>query len=140
MKRLAAMLALVVLATVNDAHAGRDPADAYSMRLGRLINDYRTQQGLQPLALDAPLSELAHEHATRMAREDRLSHDDFQQRFRKARSPTCIENVGSNHGTPEAEFEAWRNSPTHDRNLLDSRIARMGIAIEGRYVTFFACH
>lgn len=73
-----------------------------------------------------------------MAREDRLSHDGFQERFANAGSPTCVENVGSSYGTPAAEFEAWRKSPTYDRNLLHARITRMGIAIEGRYVTFFA--
>jgi uncharacterized protein YkwD len=138
-KVLAAMLALVVALVVTGAHAAPDQSDAYSRQLGRLINDYRARHGVRPLAFDAPLAELAHDHATRMAREDRLSHDDFKERFSKARSPTCVENVGSGHGTAKAEFEAWRNSPAHDHNLLDSRITRMGIAIEGRYVTFFAC-
>ena len=133
------MLALALLAIMHNAHAARGQADAYSMRLGQLINDYRAQHALQPLALNAALSDLAREHAMRMAREERLSHDDFQQRFTKAHSPTCVENVGANHGAPEAEFEAWRKSPEHDRNLLDARIARMGIAIENAYVTFFAC-
>ena len=139
MKMLVATLALTLAATVKPADAAADPADAYTTQLGRLINDYRKQHGLQPLALVAPLAKLAHDHATQMAREKRLSHDGFQERFAKANSPTCVENVGSNFGTPEAEFTAWRNSPAHVHNLLDARITRMGIAIEGGYVTFFAC-
>jgi len=91
------------------------------------------------LALDAPLSELAHEHATRMAQDKRLSHYGFEERFAKAGSPTCVENVGWNQRTPEAEFAAWRDSPAHARNLVDPRIMRMGIGIEDRYVAFFAC-
>lgn len=133
------MLALALLATAHGADAAAGQAGAYTAQLGELINGYRAQHRLAPLALVEPLSELAHEHATYMAREDRLSHDGFQQRFAKARSPACVENVGAGLRTPGAEFEAWRNSPTHARNLLDPRITRMGIAIEGRYVAFFAC-
>jgi uncharacterized protein YkwD len=130
---------MAALATASAAGAATGEADAYAARLGRLINDHRAQHGLQPLAPVASLAELAREHATYMAREHRLSHDGFQQRFANARSPTCVENVGSSPGTPEAELEAWRNSPTHARNLLDPRITRMGIAIEAGYVAFFAC-
>lgn len=137
MKRLLILLALAPLSAVYPAWAAVQ-ASAYTVQLGKLINDYRAQHHLQPLASAPALSELAQEHAAHMAREDRLSHDGFQQRFANAHSPSCVENVGS-YGTPGAEFEAWRNSPMHERNLLDSRITRMGIAIEGRYVTFFAC-
>lgn len=133
------MLALALLASTNNASAATDEPDGYAAQLGNLINDYRTQRGLPTIALAAPLSALAREHAMRMAREHRLSHDGFQERFAKARSPTCVENVGETHGGPEVEFDAWRKSPVHDRNLLDSRITRMGIAIEGRYAAFFAC-
>ena len=132
------VLLVVLAAATNLAAAPVDQADPYAVQLGKLINDYRAQHHLQPLASAPALSELAQEHAAHMAREDRLSHDGFQQRFANAHSPSCVENVGS-YGTPGAEFEAWRNSPMHERNLLDSRITRMGIAIEGRYVTFFAC-
>ena len=139
MNSMATMLALVAVAAVIDADGAGNQAESYVPKLGQLINEYRVQQGLPPLALDAPLSELAHEHARTMAHDNRLSHDGFQQRFAKAQSPTCVENVGSNFDKPEAEFDAWRNSPAHDHNLLDSRITRMGIATEDRYVAFFAC-
>lgn len=135
----AAILAMMLGAAPNGAGAATGDSDVYTARLGRLINAHRAQHGLQPLAPVDLLARLAREHSALMAREHRLSHDGFQQRFANARSPTCVENVGVDPGTPEAELEAWRNSPTHARNLLDPRIARMGIAIEAGYVTFFAC-
>ena len=138
MKRLAAIVGLALLAT-NYAGAAADGDGAYVVQLGKLISDYRARHDMPPLALDASLSELAHEHAARMAREKRLSHDGFQERFAKAGSPRCVENVGWNQRTPEAEFAGWRDSPTHARNLLDPGIARMGIGIQDRYVAFFAC-
>ena len=138
MKTLASLLLLGFVAMA-DATAAAGRADGYTAQLAKLINDYRVQHGLQPLAIDSTLSDLAREHAMYMARQDRLSHDGFQQRLIKARSPRCVENVGSNYGTPGAELEAWRTSASHNHNLLDARIARMGLAIEDDYVTFFAC-
>ena len=137
-KKLAVTIAFTLLAG-NAAAASADPAAPYAAQLGKLINDYRAQHDVPPLAADASLSELAREHAARMARDKRLSHYAFEERFAKAGSPRCVENVGWNQRTPEAEFAGWRDSPTHARNLLDSDVTRMGIGIEDRYVTFFAC-
>ncbi|HKU86180.1 MAG TPA: CAP domain-containing protein [Casimicrobiaceae bacterium] len=132
-------IALALLATSHAAAAAPPDADPYAAQLGKLINDYRAQHDVPPLALDAPLSELAHEHAARMAADKRLSHYGFEERFAKAGSPRCVENVGWNQRTPEAEFAGWRDSPTHAKNLLDPGITRMGIGIQHRYVAFFAC-
>ena len=137
-KTLTVAIALM-LAAANAAGAADDQADPFATQLGKLINDYRAQRDVPPLTMDAPLADLAHEHAVRMARDKRLSHDGFQERFAMAGSPRCVENVGWNQRTPEAEFAGWRDSPTHARNLLDPGITRMGIGIEDRYVTFFAC-
>ena len=129
----------LVLWELGTLHAAAGEADANVAQLANLINGYRTQHQLQRLASDTALSDLAREHARSMARQNRLSHDGFQQRFERARSPACVENVAVGSGAPEAEFEAWRDSTIHARNLLDARITRMGIATEGRYVAFFAC-
>ena len=138
-KTRAAAIALAFLAASAAAAPG-DQTDPYATRLGKLINDYRAQHDVPPLVPDALLSGIAHEHAARMARDKRLSHDGFQERFAKARSPRCVENVGWNQRTPEAEFAGWRESPTHARNLLDPAITRMGIGLQDRYVAFFACY
>ena len=133
-----AVIALTLLA-MSYARVAASADDGYAMQLGKLINDYRAQHDVPPLAPDASLSELAHEHAARMAHDKRLSHYGFEERFAKAGSPRCVENIGWNQRTPEAEFAGWRDSPTHASNLLDAGIARMGIGIQDRYVTFFAC-
>ena len=129
----------LMLSAAHAAGAADDQADPFVTQLGKLINDYRAQRDVPPLTMDAPLSELAHEHAARMAGDKRLSHYGFEERFAKAGSPRCVEKVGWNQRTPEAEFAGWRDSPTHARNLLDPGITRMGIGIQDRYVTFFAC-
>lgn len=134
MKLVAATLALACLASANVA--AKDAIDVDG--LGQLINRYRAERGGKALALDAPLSALAHEHAAAMAKDGRLSHDGFQQRFSNARSPHCVENVAAS-GTAQTTFNAWRDSSIHAHNLLDPDISRMGLGVDGRYITFFAC-
>jgi uncharacterized protein YkwD len=138
MKLVASTLMLAFLASANAAAGAPVDSDPYVERLSKLINGYRAEHAGTPLALTASLSVLAHEHAVAMAKDGRLSHDGFQQRFSNAQSPHCVENVAAS-GTAEATFDAWRDSPTHARNLLDPGISRMGIGVDGRYVAFFAC-
>jgi uncharacterized protein YkwD len=114
-------------------------ATGYAQRLASLINDYRQQHGLGPLRVVDELATIATEHSTRMADQRRLSHDGFRGRFDRTNARICVENVGWNFPFPEAQLEGWRASPGHHRNLLEPKVARMGLAVAGPYVTFFAC-
>lgn len=111
----------------------------YVQRLASLINDYRQQHGLSPLRVTDDLASIATEHSTRMADQRRLSHDGFRGRFDRTSARICVENVGWNFPFPEAQLEGWRASPGHHRNLLEPKVARMGLAVAGPYVTYFAC-
>ena len=114
-------------------------SEGYVHHLGNLINDYRASHGLQPLIPAKNLAALADAHSAGMAAQRKLSHDGFRNRAQRAQSDVCVENVGWNYPSPEAQLEGWRNSPTHDRNLLDPNVTRMGLAVNTRYVAFFAC-
>ena len=121
--------------------AGGSGASAvgYAQRLAELINAYRRDHGLAPLAVADDLASIASEHSVRMADQRRLSHDGFRSRFDRTQARICVENVGWNFPFPEAQLEGWRASPGHHRNLLEPKVARMGLAVSGPYVTFFAC-
>jgi len=121
-----------------DGPAG-SPAGAYAQHLARLINEYRSDRGLSPLQLASDLTALASEHALQMAEQRRLSHDGFRDRFDRTRARVCVENVGVNFPHAEAQLDGWRASAGHHRNLLEPKVARMGIAISHSFVTFFAC-
>ncbi len=112
---------------------------AYESQLRELIDDYRTQQSLGPLAFDPQLYQLATEHSSAMNNAGGLSHDGFTDRFNRSGYRTCVENVGWNYQTAEAQFTGWKNSSGHNQNLLNSRLGYVGIAKSGAYVTFFAC-
>ena len=121
--------------------AGTDQtnADPYADRLGELANQYRVRQGKEPLVADPALAALAREHSIAMAKAGRLSHDDFQSRFRRSGYGMCVENVGWNYPTPGAQLQAWQQSPGHDHNLVDARVRHMGIGTASDYVTFIGC-
>ena len=125
-------------AMVAPNHADGSQA-SYARHLAALINDYRKQHGLGPLTLVEDLSSIAGEHTVRMAEQRRLSHDGFRGRFESTRARICVENVGWNFPFPEAQLDGWRASPGHHRNLLEPKVARMGVAASRSYVTFFAC-
>lgn len=128
-------------ATSNNAFDGASGGEvsSYARHLALLINQYRAHRGLAPLELALDLSAIASEHSTQMAQYGRLSHDGFYDRFDRTRARLCVENVGMNFPHAEAQLDGWRASPGHHRNLLEPKVARMGIARSRTFVTFFAC-
>ena len=137
----------VALSSPTAADAGRAGLGAqsdyelgpYARHLAELINEYRSHKGLSPLQVVPDLSEIASEHSVEMAQYGRLSHDGFMERFDRTGARICVENVGWNFPHAEAQLDGWRASPGHHRNLLEPKVARMGIARSRSFVTFFAC-
>jgi uncharacterized protein YkwD len=113
--------------------------DGYAQRLDALINEYRTERGLSTLPEDDGLAQLAREHSAGMAKSARLGHEGFQSRFERSGYGMCVENVGWNYRTPQAQLDAWRRSPGHDGNLRNPRVAHMGAGEVAGYVTWIAC-
>lgn len=139
-----ALIATAMAAMAGHAAAATTPgseriAGSFGAHLADLINDYREQQGLAPLAFADDLAGLAAEHSARMAARRQLSHDGFRDRYQRAGSRVCVENVGWNYPTAEALLDGWRQSPGHHRNLLEQKVSRMGIGVSTQYVTLFAC-
>lgn len=137
------LLACALASAIGPALAG-DPAplrptEAFIGRVAALINEYRSQHQLDRLTSAAVLEQVADGHSQHMAQAGRPSHGGFRDRFRQVDGAICVENIAAHFDTPEALFDGWRRSPSHDRNLLEPRIVRMGLAARDRYVTFFAC-
>jgi uncharacterized protein YkwD len=133
------LLTALVITIATTAPACAQSMDGFGRHLADLINRYRENQGLAPLTVTQDLVTIATEHSTDMAVRRHLSHDGFNDRYSRTGSRICVENVGRNYPTAEALLEGWRHSPDHHRNLLEPKVARMGIAADARYVTFFAC-
>ncbi len=112
---------------------------AYETQLLELISAYRTSNALSPLSFDALLNSLAAEHSEYMHANNSMNHDGFNDRAARSGFSYCVENVGWNYSTPEAQFEGWRNSSGHNQNMLNTHIGYAGISKVGSYVTFLAC-
>ena len=74
-----------------------------------------------------------------MARQHRMGHEGFEQRFQRSRRSMCVENVGYNYHSAAAQFDGWKSSPVHERNMRDPNVTQMGIGNVNDYVTLIAC-
>lgn len=139
-RRLAAgALAAAVGPAGASALAQADLPEAFVARVAALINEYRGHHRLDRLWPADTLARVADLHSRHMADAGQPSHGGFRDRFQQADSDICVENIAAYFDSPEALVDGWRRSPSHDRNLLEPRIVRMGLAARGSYVTFFAC-
>ena len=137
---LFSLLAIVLPAgNVTYGAGGIAKMNTYEKGLLDRINRYRVSNGLHSLTADATLQALAGSHSRNMRKAKILSHDAFQERFEKCGRSHCVENVGWNSPTPEAQFESWKASTGHNANLLNKKIRFAGIAKDGPFVAFFAC-
>lgn len=142
--RLAARLALGALALAATTWAAEsvtptDAETAFATTLGQAVNAYRATRGLPKLEADASLAKLAAAHSAKMASTGKLDHDGFQDRVRQSGFPLCVENVGWNYRSAQAQLDAWRRSPGHDENMRRTNLERAGVANVHGYVTWIAC-
>ena len=140
MRRLGhVVLVILLMGVASPGGAAPGPDSAYADQLGTLVNDYRKRQGLEALDMDESLATLAREHSGEMSKAGSLNHQGMESRVRRSGYAMCVENVGWNYATPQAQLDGWQHSSGHDRNMRDKRVHRMGIGVAAKYVTLIAC-
>lgn len=116
-----------------DADPGIDGAE---QQLLGLVNQYRADNGVGPLALSETLSRAASWKAQDMATNDYFAHDDVPidrtwiERLRDCGytyNAWLAENIAAGNESAEATFEQWRNSPSHNRTMLNGELNAIGI-------------
>ncbi|MCE1198967.1 MAG: CAP domain-containing protein [Marinilabiliales bacterium] len=132
---------------------GQQPAervnDATRRTLLELVNQMRSAACLcgdqklpkaRSVVWDDRLEAAALQHALDLFHSNHLSHkgsDGTSPADRTSRSgfvwKRCCENIAQGFDTPEAVMTAWRMSPPHCRNLMDSTIQRIAIARCGSF-------
>lgn len=105
-----------------DAHSARD-----------LINGYRRNLGLAPVAVDATLMRFAEEQVAALARADKVDATrdaTLGSRLKGSGIITvaALENVSAGYHTVSDAFSGWRGSPRHDATLRMPAARRFGIA------------
>lgn len=99
-----------------------------------LLSDYRQARGLPAVTIDPTLMAVAERQAKAMASADQLSHNiggrGLTVRLKAAgfTGLTAAENVGAGYHTLAEAFSGWRDSPSHNKNMLLPKATRLGIA------------
>jgi uncharacterized protein YkwD len=94
-----------------------------------MIGSYRRNHGLKPLVLDPALMRIAGAEADAMAAVAKpASADAVKAKAAAAGYRLPAANVSAGYQTFAEAFSGWRESPAHDRVMLDSKADRMGIA------------
>lgn len=101
-----------------------------------IINQYRRDNKLKPLKLNAELTEAAKAHSRDLSKWDRISHygsdgsnpwDRVKRTGYKAR--LAAENVGTGQVDFQEVMRGWKASPGHNKNLLLGDASEMGLAL-----------
>jgi len=101
-----------------------------------LINQYRVDNKLKPVKLNAELTEAAKAHSRDLSKWDRISHygsdgsnpwDRVKRTGYKAR--LAAENVGTGQIDFDEVMRGWKASPGHNKNLLLADATEMGLAL-----------
>jgi uncharacterized protein YkwD len=94
-----------------------------------MIGAYRRNNGLGPLVLDPGLQAAAQAEADAMAAADKPSSaDTFKRRLSSIGFVAPATNLSAGYHTLAEAFSGWRESPQHNRVLLDPKATRIGIA------------
>lgn len=99
-----------------------------------LINEARSEKQVAPLAADSSLDLTARLKAEDMAAKNYYGHDpndgtQWDTIIKANRADSYVsENIARCYNSSEEEVEAWRQSPDHYANLMDSQWTKYGTA------------
>jgi len=131
---------LLLLATAPLRASGQAPLlSGEEQALLEYVNNYRIENGLNPLTISATLTEAARWMSQDMGDRDYFSHTDslgrdpFQRMAAsgydcEAYNTWCGENLAAGVAAGSETFELWRNSPGHNGNMLNPNYVVAGIA------------
>lgn len=113
-----------------------------------LINNYRASNGLPRLNMSNPLYVASENHSYDMGINNYFSHNSQDgrtpwDRIRAAGygyNTWLGENIAAGYTSAETVFEAWRNSPGHNANMLNGNFNAIGIGlvhVQGSYYGWY---
>lgn len=105
------------------------------LALGKMINDYRTSQGLKSLFYEVAHYYVATKRTQYFLSKDpgtSLSHEGFFGEASELYSMGLhvAENIAFGYATKEGVFEAWKKSYSHNRAILKPDWEFTGISIK----------
>jgi len=108
--------------------------DADELEFLDILNDYRAQNGLGPVAGCTSLSRAAQGHSEDMRDQNYFSHTslDGSSPWKRA-ADACYESgaggeiIAAGYGSASSVFNGWKNSPGHNAIMLGSGFGVVGI-------------
>ena len=109
----------------------------------QLLNEYRAQNGLQPLLISDMISEACDRHGSDMGKYGFFDHyTQASDWFAIGASPWDRmaasgynyntykgENIAAGYSNAEAVFQGWKNSPGHNANMLNGNFKVLGVSL-----------
>ena len=115
--------------------------NAFELEVVRLINEYRAQYGLHPLAICMQLSMAARFHSYEMLALFYLAHQSpyhgapWERASMFGRIGVASETAGAGSGSPQGQVNGWINSPPHRAILLTETRHFIGVGRVGGFTT-----
>lgn len=101
----------------------------------QFISQYRANNGLGPVTVDPALSAIAQSQANAMAGAGNVKASLPRKQQLATRMASigeaetyAVENVSGGYRTLANAFSGWRDSPKHNKVMLDPKATRFGIA------------
>ncbi|MCM1315300.1 MAG: CAP domain-containing protein [Alistipes senegalensis] len=127
---------MTVSANAINTNASDETSDYTAMteRLVYLVNEARTESGLEPIYAVPYLNELAEERAEECMNnpiQARIGGNSFITIVDYDIAPwsTAAEIVASGMATPEETFEQWKNSPSQWSAIMNPDFTHMGVGV-----------
>ena len=124
---LATVLALS-LTLVAPAAAQAQTIDRYERQARVVTNNVRDSHHLPRLRKKPCVQRYAVRQARKMARQERMFHQDLGVVLRRCNLSAVAENVANGYGTGRQVVRAWMRSEGHRHNILNSRYRQLGMA------------
>ncbi|OEH84176.1 hypothetical protein BHU72_12290 [Desulfuribacillus stibiiarsenatis] len=113
---------------------------AQELQILDLTNSIRVRHQLQPLVMNAKVSDVARGHARDMIQNNFFAHESpkngkLLNRFEKANIPFSMiaENIAAGQQDAIEAVEAWMNSEGHRINVLNGDYVELGVGVIERH-------
>ncbi|MBD8868759.1 CAP domain-containing protein [Nocardioides donggukensis] len=125
---VAAASALLVVVSGLGQPALAGPAQRYAKTAIHKTNVERTDRNLTRLRGGECLQRFARRQARRMARQERMFHQDLGPIMRRCGLRRAGENVAAGYPGGKAVVRGWMRSDGHRANILEPRFRVIGLA------------
>lgn len=125
---LATVLLALLVALLPATSAQAQGREKYQSQARSVSNVKRDHHDLAKFRKQRCVQRFARRQAVRMARQQRMYHQDLGVVLRRCNLSRVAENVAYGYPTGRAVVRAWMKSPGHRANLLNRQHRMLGMA------------